>query len=166
MKINFRGKTLNIKNQYNSRIEFLTHFEMYTIEIEKWKETKEWSYTIGYEDQILHGDNVETKNYTLTQVVQLCFDEIDEDIKETEEYIANTLTNLKKLSQYRECKCPYCGSKKIFKFRLDSDWATGSGDYGPVNEDQYYTKEELQYDSFDRPDIEIYHCGDCGEFFS
>ena len=61
--------------------------------------------------------------------------------------------------------CPVCESKKIFKFRLDSDWASGSGDYYTVNPDENYTEEELKYDSFDRPDIEVYHCGDCGNIF-
>ena len=30
---------------------------------------------------------------------------------------------------------------------------------------KYYTKEELNYDSFDRPDIEVYHCADCNHLF-
>ena len=101
----------------------------------------------------------------MTQVIQLCFDMIDENIKETEENLKKTLTNLNKLCKYRELKCPYCGSHKIFQFRLDSDWAYGSGDYNHVNDHKYYTEEELNYDSFDRPDIDVYHCGDCGHIF-
>ena len=48
---------------------------------------------------------------------------------------------------------------------MDSDWASGAGDYNAVNDDKYYTKEELNYDSFDRPDIEVYHCADCNHLF-
>lgn len=67
--------------------------------------------------------------------------------------------------------CPKCGSNRIFKFRLDSDWASEAGDYEPVNiydEDKnkdIYTKEEMKYDSFDRPDIEIFHCLNCQHLF-
>lgn len=64
-----------------------------------------------------------------------------------------------------EYTCPNCGSKRIFLFRLDSDWASGAGNYEPVNDEQYYTKEELNYDSFDRPDIEVFHCLDCDKLF-
>lgn len=57
--------------------------------------------------------------------------------------------------------CPKCGSKKIFRLRLDSDWAGGAGDYYPINLDEYYTAEELELDSFNRPDILVYHCRNC-----
>lgn len=63
-------------------------------------------------------------------------------------------------------KCPRCGSQKIFKFWLDSDLASVAGDYGSVNEETYYTKEEYHVDTFDRPDIEIFHCGECDYSFS
>ena len=60
--------------------------------------------------------------------------------------------------------CPKCQSKRIFKYRLDSDW-TMAGDYYPMNSDEFYSKEELNYDSYDKPDIEIYHCLDCKHLF-
>ena len=62
-------------------------------------------------------------------------------------------------------KCEKCGSLRIMKLRIDSDWSTGVGDYDTVNEDKYYTEEELKYDSFDRPDIVVYHCLDCDSLF-
>ena len=65
----------------------------------------------------------------------------------------------------KEIVCPKCNSKRIFKFRLDSDWASGAGDYLPVNSEEYYTTQEIKFDSFDRPDIDIYHCLDCGALF-
>lgn len=57
--------------------------------------------------------------------------------------------------------CPKCGGTKVFRFRLDSDWAYGSGDYEPVNEREEYTVEEWNMDSCDRPDIEVFHCRQC-----
>lgn len=166
MKIQFRGKTINLKNELKSRVEFKCKWEMYTIEIEKFTEEKFWNYFLySHEMDYSQSDEVSTKEYTMTQVLQLCFDLIDENIKETEEDLMKTLENLNKLNQYRELKCPYCGSHKLFKFQLDSDWASGAGDYNPVNDDKYYTEEELNYDSFDRPDIEVYHCADCNHLF-
>ena len=38
MKVQFRGKAINLKNELKSRIEFKCQWEMYTIEIEKWTE--------------------------------------------------------------------------------------------------------------------------------
>ena len=76
---------------------------------------------------------------------------------------------IKFLQIYEEC--PKCGNNKIFHFRLDSDWASGAGDYDAVNvngEDggkNIYTKEELEYDSYDRPDIDIFYCRACGHLF-
>lgn len=67
--------------------------------------------------------------------------------------------------------CKKCGSKHIFKFRLDSDWGYGSGDYNPVNvsygekHSDIYIDEELKYDACDRPDIEIFYCADCHSLF-
>lgn len=61
-------------------------------------------------------------------------------------------------------KCPYCGSKHIFKYRNDSDWAIG-GDFTKVNPKENYTEEEMDYDTFYRPDIETYFCNSCYEWF-
>lgn len=55
--------------------------------------------------------------------------------------------------------CPYCGSKRIFHFRLDSDWGSGIGDYYPVNEQSEYVDDDVDAE---RPDIEILHCRNCG----
>ena len=164
MKVQFQGKAINLKNELKSRIEFKCQWEMYTIEIEKWTEEKVWYFYV-YTDEYTIEDQLSTTEYTMSQVLQKCFDIIDKDIEETEEKLIKILGNLNKLNQYRELKCPYCGSHKLFKFRLDSDWASGAGDYNAVNDDKYYTKEELNYDSFDRPDIEVYHCADCNHLF-
>lgn len=166
MKVNFRGKVLNIKNELKSRAEFCCNWNMYTIEIERWRSEKLWNYYISSKQfDWTFIDKVSTKDYTMSQVLQLCFDLIDQNIDNIEKESEKLLNNLQLLTSYRKLKCPYCGSRKIFKFRLDNDWASGSGDYSTVNDDKYYTEEELQYDSFDRPDIEIYHCGCCGHFF-
>lgn len=61
-------------------------------------------------------------------------------------------------------KCPCCNSARVFELRIDSDWGGGIGNYFPVNdkdEDNEYTKEDLELDSFDRPDIDLYHCLNC-----
>lgn len=57
--------------------------------------------------------------------------------------------------------CPTCGSKKVFHFRLDSDWANGLGDYEPVNDRSEYTDAEWEMDATDRPDIDVFHCLQC-----
>lgn len=59
--------------------------------------------------------------------------------------------------------CPYCNSLRIFAFRLDSDWFAGAGDYFPVNRSKDYLAEDLQND--ERPDVEIFHCRNCGKFY-
>lgn len=69
------------------------------------------------------------------------------------------------ISKNNVVSCPYCGSNKIFLIRIDSDWCRGIGDYSRVNDDIYYAKEELKYDSYDRPDIGLYHCLDCDKMF-
>jgi len=69
--------------------------------------------------------------------------------------------------------CPRCKSRKIFKLKIDNDWGSGVGDYSPQNVyglnkteiKKIYSKEELNYDSYDRPDIELYHCRECDKFF-
>lgn len=57
--------------------------------------------------------------------------------------------------------CPKCGSKRIFYVRIDSDWGYGIGTYEPINAKENYTEAEWKYDACDRPDIELFHCGDC-----
>jgi len=47
---------------------------------------------------------------------------------------------------------------------MDFDRTSGV-DYIAVNDRKYYTNEEFEYDSFDKPNVEIYHCGDCDHFF-
>ena len=58
-------------------------------------------------------------------------------------------------------RCPNCNSAKIFLFRLDNDWAYGAGDFTTLNEDEHYTEDELNYDSTDRPDINMHYCNKC-----
>lgn len=58
-------------------------------------------------------------------------------------------------------KCKSCESPRLMYLRIDSDWGYGVGDYGIVNDDKYYTKEERSFDSTDRPSIHLYHCLQC-----
>lgn len=57
--------------------------------------------------------------------------------------------------------CPKCGSTHIFKYRLDSDWFEGAGDYEMVNPESEYTPEEQKMDAFERPDLSLFHCRSC-----
>ncbi|AFA44727.1 hypothetical protein DIDNDMLP_00366 [Klebsiella phage KP13-7] len=59
-------------------------------------------------------------------------------------------------------KCSCCGSTQIARFRLDSDWAVGCGDFYPVNDDSEYTEEQLKdFDNSWRPDFEFLYCLNC-----
>lgn len=62
-------------------------------------------------------------------------------------------------------KCPYCKSTRIFYLRIDSDWGSGIGSYYPENDESEYTQDDLKLDSFDRPDIDLYHCRECDRMF-
>lgn len=57
--------------------------------------------------------------------------------------------------------CPKCGSKKIFRFRLDSDWASGAGCYNMVNDKSEYSVDEQQYDASYRLDLVVFQCREC-----
>lgn len=57
--------------------------------------------------------------------------------------------------------CPYCKSARVFTLRIDSDWAYGTGMYYPANDEDNYSDVELNYNSTDRPDIDLYHCLNC-----
>lgn len=57
-------------------------------------------------------------------------------------------------------RCVKCGSSRLIYIRLDSDWGY-SGDVSRVNEDKLYEKNDHE-NGDDRPDIEIYHCEECG----
>ena len=57
--------------------------------------------------------------------------------------------------------CPKCGSKRIFHLRIDSDWCSGMGTYEPINDKENYTETEWEYDAYERPDIDLFHCRNC-----
>ncbi|MBC2386403.1 hypothetical protein [Listeria booriae] len=58
-----------------------------------------------------------------------------------------------------------CGSKRIFHLRIDTDWAFGTGEYYPENDDKYYSEEDLEKTADNRPDIYLYHCLDCDKLW-
>ena len=164
MRVNFRGENITLKNEnVGDRKHFTCHWEGFTIDVEKVDGVWE-SYVKDFTGCICN--TYHEKSTSLTDAVQWCFDEIDSYLNKLEKETLRQAQMLKLSRKYRkEVICPLCGSKKIFKFRLDSDWASGSGDYTIVNSDENYTDEELNYDSFDRPDIEIHHCGECNYMF-
>ena len=63
--------------------------------------------------------------------------------------------------------CNSCGSNRVARFRLDEDWAYGSGDFLAVNDDSVYTEEDKkQYlDQNVHPDIECFVCLSCTRCF-
>lgn len=70
--------------------------------------------------------------------------------------------------------CPNCGSSRVGKFRLDSDWAAGAGDWTCGNPDSRwfpdigacYTEEDIRsFEQNDRPDIDCYICCVCNTCF-
>lgn len=62
-------------------------------------------------------------------------------------------------------RCPYCNSARIFSLRIDSDWGSGIGNYYPKNDESEYTENDLKLDSYERPDINLYHCLKCDRMF-
>jgi hypothetical protein len=166
MRVKFKDMGITLKNESEIKGDFICHFCGYLINVER--DGSEWSYMVKdlNEKTIIFGTDSRNNN-NLTNMVQMCLDEIEKNGQELEKTAGNCLKMLKAVKMYEEDEeCPYCGGKKIFKFRLDSDWAYGAGDYYAVNDDQYYTEEEFKYDSFDRPDIAVYHCRECNEIFN
>lgn len=66
------------------------------------------------------------------------------------------------INDYDIERCPRCNSSRIFELRIDNDWGAGNGSYYPINDDEEYTEDDLKLDSYDRPDIDLYHCLKCG----
>lgn len=170
IKVEFRNLKLNIKNEKDSKSDFVTVWNGYNIEIYPYKQNINNKTVTKYEANcvnalgswIVNGGVYENKNVALQDI----FDNISSDIDDLESQKQELEEILDKLMVYhKEILCPKCKSKKIFKFRMDSDWASGSGDYCYVNEKSNYTQEELKFDSFDRPDIEVFHCLDCNKLF-
>lgn len=162
MKVEFFGKPINLKNEIKgkgSKNKFLTH--MFGLEITAERFDDLWEVGAESETEYLVYKFVKG---TKAEALQQCFAELEGYAKDLECNIV-ALRFLEEARTYTGLKCPYCNSKRIFKFRLDSDWAMGAGDYGPATEETNFTKEELDYDSFDRPSIDVYHCLDCGRIF-
>ena len=63
-------------------------------------------------------------------------------------------------------KCPLCDSPRIVHFRLDSDWASGAGNWSRVNEESAYEDWQVkQIEDNERQDIETYYCYSCCRCF-
>ena len=165
VKVNFRDITITVKNKNaGSKKHFTCDWEGFAIDVEK--SDGVWECYVKDDTDMYICDSYLEEGLKLSEAVQWCFDMIDNFLNNIEEETKLWMQMLRLSRKYRKnIVCPVCESKKIFKFRLDSDWASGSGDYYTVNPDENYTEEELKYDSFDRPDIEVYHCGDCGNIF-
>lgn len=170
IKVEFKNTKLNIKNDKDSKSEFEAVWNGYTIEIYPYKQKINNKTVTKYEANcvntlgswIVNGGVYENKSAALQDI----FDNISSDIEDLESEKQELEEILNKFTLYKkEIICPKCKSKRIFKFRMDSDWASGSGDYSYVNEENNYTEEELEYDSFDRPDVEVFRCLDCGKLF-
>lgn len=163
MKVKFCGKEMNLKNEIkgtNAKNQFLVN--MFGLKITA--EYYDGAWEIGAESETEFVVYAWVKG-TKQEAVQKCFTELESYLEDLENTIGPALCFLESVRRFSGIKCPYCNSKRVFKFRLDSDWATGSGNYEPATEETNFTKEELNYDSFDRPSVDVYHCLDCGRIF-
>lgn len=82
-----------------------------------------------------------------------------------ENRLGKILMSVRRLLESDPIRCPECRSTRVFMLRIDSDWETGLGEYYPVNYKDEYTAEELNMDACDRPDIEVFHCRECGHIW-
>jgi len=159
MRVKFMNQTVMLKNEATKTSNFVCNWNGYNIDCCRTECSKSFGVLRRNERVIktLYG-------MTNTEVVQHLMSSIESDLNRIEK-------ELKHLAQFRPYrpvhKCPFCDSKRLFRLRLDSDWASGVGDYYPLpsNDESLYTEEELKYDSFDRPDINVYHCLDCDRIF-
>ena len=164
MRVTFMNQNITLKNESTKKNAFKCTWNDYLIDCYTIKETKETDkHSFGMLER--NGVIIKTiSGMTNTEVVQHLILAIEADLNRIEK-------DLKHLAQFRPYrpvyKCPFCDSKRLFRLRLDSDWASGAGDYYPLpsNDKSLYTKEELEYDSFNRPDIDVYHCLDCDRIF-
>jgi hypothetical protein len=62
-------------------------------------------------------------------------------------------------------KCPYCGSRRVFRYIRDSDWGGGENYYPANSVDDTNIYNESDLDDPAPPDIDICHCRDCDTFF-
>lgn len=62
-------------------------------------------------------------------------------------------------------KCPYCGSRRVFRYIRDSDWGGGENYYPANSVDDTNIYDESDLDDPAPPDIDICHCLDCDTFF-
>ena len=83
MKVNFQGENLNIKNELQSKNEFKCKWKTYIIQIEKWTSNKFWDYSVYFEEtDYIFKNSLPLNQYSIQQVLQICFDLIDEKTKE------------------------------------------------------------------------------------
>lgn len=116
MKIKFRGKTLNITNELKGRRDFLCHWNMYIVEIEKIDDFEPYlSYSVSRNDMFIETNDLSAKTHKLSEVVQTCFDLIDDDIDDMEEEAKCLLSQLQTLKAYRKSKCPCAEECKFFE---------------------------------------------------
>ena len=62
-------------------------------------------------------------------------------------------------------KCPYCGSKRVFRYIHDCDcgWEESYYPLNPVEDTNIYNESDL--DDPTPPDIDICHCRNCNMLF-
>ena len=163
MKVKFCGKEMNLKNEIkaaDAKNKFLVNIFGLKITAEKFD--GDWEISAESETEFVVYEFV---SGTKTEAIQKCFNRLEEYLDDLKETIGPELNFLELVRRFSGVQCPYCKSKRIFKFRLNSDWAMGAGNYEPATEETNFTKEELDYDSFDRPSINVYHCLDFGRIF-
>lgn len=109
MKIKFKGKTLDIKNEANSKKEFNANWNGYIIEVTPYE--KEYSYHSGKEKQKqkYEGYCVNpmgswicdcTTHTTISEAVQECFNNISSDIDDMKSQYDEIGEWLEKVKEY------------------------------------------------------------------
>lgn len=110
MKVNFRGKNLNILNELKEQHnEFLCHWNMYILQVKKVNtldsnSDPEWLYIVERDGMYIAQGTISAKTCNLSDALQKCFDKIDDDIEDIEYITEHYLSHLKILEQYRECQ--------------------------------------------------------------
>lgn len=107
MKVNFRGKNLNIVNELKGQQnEFLCHWNIYVLQVKKVNtfdsnSDPEWLYIVERDGMYIGQGTMSVKTCKISDAVQKCFDQIDEDINNIEYVTEHYLSHLKILAQYR-----------------------------------------------------------------
>lgn len=107
IKVNFREKNLNIVNELKEQPNtFLCHWNMYILQVQKVdtfdsNSDSDWLYIVERDGMYVGQGTISAKTCKFSDVLQKCFDMIDEDITDIECVTEHYLSHLKTLAPYR-----------------------------------------------------------------